>query len=500
VRGTGGRQAEVAGQYRFIPACAGNGQRPASQRSTPAVHPRVCGERLLTPVPPLFASGSSPRVRGTGGAQRRDGAGDRFIPACAGNGAVPSHATPRLPVHPRVCGERAGSPTGSWADNGSSPRVRGTGVRVRPDVDECRFIPACAGNGRSTRAARSGSAVHPRVCGERLFMAAAAAVFAGSSPRVRGTVVAAVPGGRRRRFIPACAGNGGGSVRSRSTRSVHPRVCGERGSSRSSVRSDPGSSPRVRGTGRPIRRRGQLDRFIPACAGNGDRAMPSCSRISVHPRVCGERATTCSSGPRPTGSSPRVRGTAYRRDNCPACRRFIPACAGNGRCAVTFTDSASVHPRVCGERRSRCAADKVNVGSSPRVRGTVVPDPFLFTAHRFIPACAGNGGTGCSIQVRRSVHPRVCGERFSLGLSLLKVFGSSPRVRGTVAHDRRRQGRRRFIPACAGNGTLRVNFMGRTPVHPRVCGEREWRMRGELPASGSSPRVRGTAPAPRCSW
>ena len=52
-----------------------------------------------------------------------------------------------IPVHPRRCGERVYV---EWLDryiNGSSPQVRGTVVAaaIRPAI--CRFIPAGAGNG-----------------------------------------------------------------------------------------------------------------------------------------------------------------------------------------------------------------------------------------------------------------------------------------------------------------------------------------------------------------
>ena len=52
---------------------------------------------------------------------------------------------------------------------------------------------------------------------------------------------------------------------------------------------------------------------------------------SVHPRVCGERETVDLTPVFEDGSSPRVRGTdrAVLADH--PLRRFIPACAGNGR-------------------------------------------------------------------------------------------------------------------------------------------------------------------------
>ena len=49
--------------------------------------------------------------------------------------------------------------------------------------------------------------VHPRVCGELALAAGIVGVLAGSSPRVRGTLLAERLGNAGQRFIPACAGN-----------------------------------------------------------------------------------------------------------------------------------------------------------------------------------------------------------------------------------------------------------------------------------------------------
>ncbi len=75
--------------------------------------------------------------------------GGRFIPACAGNAKGGVAVICALAVHPRVCGERGLSGAKVAADNGSSPRVRGTLRRGPSSHTSCRFIPACAGNASS---------------------------------------------------------------------------------------------------------------------------------------------------------------------------------------------------------------------------------------------------------------------------------------------------------------------------------------------------------------
>ncbi len=274
-------------------------------------------------------------------------------------------------VHPRVCGERRAISMPLDATNGSSPRVRGTGYRISGGMQYRRFIPACAGNGRSTGIRIVPDSVHPRVCGERLHDLLAVRQGRGSSPRVRGTVLS--------RFY--------GSI----PYPVHPRVCGERQETQSDSQHCIGSSPRVRGTvPRPYYRVG-YSRFIPACAGNG-----SDSSASSNCRY---------------GSSPRVRGTGIPMRVPVELIRFIPACAGNGGAPGPVPGGGPVHPRVCGERGATAASAGSSAGSSPRVRGTGALRHRLPAGRRFIPACAGNGCQRARIALRPAVHPRVCGER-----------------------------------------------------------------------------------------
>ena len=233
-----------------------------------------------------------------------------------------------------------------------------------------------------------------------------------------------------------------------------------------------GSSPRVRGTGRSRVRDSSSSRFIPACAGNGARRVLSLFKPPVHPRVCGERMRRDTKDPMRFGSSPRVRGTAQGSNPECAILRFIPACAGNGLLGRRSTSRGSVHPRVCGERYSRTLSASVATGSSPRVRGTEMMPPMCSSNHRFIPACAGNGARPSTTTAAAAVHPRVCGERTCHRRCRAPNCGSSPRVRGTVTTPVGRKTTRRFIPACAGNGRgCRVHSRN-SPVHPRVCGER----------------------------
>ena len=56
---------------------------------------------------------------------------------------------------------------------------------------------------------------------------------------------------------------------------------------------------------------------------------------------------------------------------------------------------------------------------------------------------------------------------------------------------------RRLIPACAGKTLDSADWSLDNRAHPRVCGENTVALRAMLPASGSSPRVRGKPPLTR---
>ena len=151
-------------------------------------------------------------------------------------------------------------------------------------------------------------------------------------------------------------------------------MCGERGASSAFPWSIAGSSPRVRGTHEVVARRRLPDRFIPACAGNAARSHHQGGPLPVHPRVCGERPDSPIRQNVDIGSSPRVRGTLVSGGNELALQRFIPACAGNAGVLHLRYGRRTVHPRVCGERLARLGAEVDVYGSSPRVRGTLFRD------------------------------------------------------------------------------------------------------------------------------
>ena len=152
-------------------------------------------------------------------------------------------------------------------------------------------------------------------------------------------------------------------------------------------------------------------RFIPAPAGNACPCTPTLARAPVHPRACGERLWQKLGIANRLGSSPRLRGTRARWRGRSAGRRFIPAPAGNAGKSAQARPARSVHPRACGERRAGFEREASEAGSSPRLRGTLLPCWAWAFVLRFIPAPAGNARFWRCGVCPMAVHPRACGER-----------------------------------------------------------------------------------------
>ena len=167
-------------------------------------------------------------------------------------------------------------------------------------------IPACAGEPGTVAPCTRKPWVYPRVCGGDHHFTS----------------------GRRHGSIPACAGEPDKAGYELMETPVYPRVCG--GTVISAMHITPliGLSPRVRGNRRPQLCRLRRRRSIPACAGE---PTPSCSRTSiywVYPRVCGGTYQEARRVLLITGLSPRVRGNHPSEHYEVLCHRSIPACAG----------------------------------------------------------------------------------------------------------------------------------------------------------------------------
>ena len=292
-------------------------------------HPRGCGEHIRAIVPDRWQSGSSPRVRGTHHIIRLPQHGSRVIPAGAGNTMILTLYNKKWTGHPRGCGEhRIDQLRAGWR-HGSSPRVRGTPRARKSPFQTARVIPAGAGNTMDQNCPPPKIPGHPRGCGEHAAPVARIAPDTGSSPRVRGTRPPLFCATHNDRVTPAGAGNTRRPHAADSAPTGHPRGCGEHGKRRCVNSAPRGSSPRVRGTRQRCRSSTNPARVIPAGAGNTTTPRPCPRWQAGHPRGCGEHGWAtggpCSAG----GSSPRVRGTQPGHLQFQFADRVIPAGAGN---------------------------------------------------------------------------------------------------------------------------------------------------------------------------
>ena len=309
-----------------------------------------------------------------------------------------------------MCGEHERSGQEGREPSGSSPRVRGT-LAVHPAFERVRgIIPACAGNTRHRPCRAPPARDHPRVCGEHPTQTPRSRLTAGSSPRVRGTLVRIAASSHEHGIIPACAGNTRTVFRQCSRTRDHPRVCGEHRSDSLHFAQDLGSSPRVRGTPLTVHRRVERDGIIPACAGNTVGGFSRDRMQGDHPRVCGEHYHCIMPSVIGSGSSPRVRGTRAQGSPEGSQAGIIPACAGNTLNPLDGDFLNGDHPRVCGEHVRVTAPDMASTGSSPRVRGTRVYKVRQLLVFGIIPACAGNTILALLAFELYRDHPRVCGE------------------------------------------------------------------------------------------
>ena len=191
------------------------------------------------------------------------------------------------------------------------------------------------------------------------------------------------------------------------------------------------------------------------------------------------------------GTSPRVRGKHVPEPFPDVLDGYIPACAGEASAADRRRAGGRVHPRVCGGSSLGHLRLTLPSGTSPRVRGKRDARVRAIVRHRYIPACAGEAWSAVKPASIRRVHPRVCGGSvFSMTLAQSSE-GTSPRVRGKPASRFRTSSINRYIPACAGEASTTSSGMVRPKVHPRVCGGSCNPDQSASRSIGTSPRVRG---------
>ena len=212
------------------------------------------------------------------------------------------------------------------------------------------------------------------------------------------------------------------------------------------------------------------ERSIPARAGEPDFSRATLWGVAVYPRACGGTTPAVSTLSAKSGLSPRVRGNPDRSSIPVAAVGSIPARAGEPAVKAYQGLIVAVYPRACGGTDTPPNAPPPSAGLSPRVRGNQYLHRTRRPLQRSIPARAGEPEHPTGNRAVYGVYPRACGGTTPSAVKPDWKGGLSPRVRGNRNPHPSRQGRRRSIPARAGEPGPEACRQWCSRVYPRACG------------------------------
>ncbi len=154
-------------------------------------------------------------------------------------------------------------------------------------------------------------------------------------------------------ITPAYAGKSTHAGKLRESSKDHPRLCGEKNSSRPLERRHTGSPPPMRGkAGNPCIAVNPC-RITPAYAGKRLVPCPSPSAFWDHPRLCGEKIFSLFNHAPQTGSPPPMRGKVLHFARRSVFFGITPAYAGKSFKWSERKHIAKDHPRLCGEKTKK---------------------------------------------------------------------------------------------------------------------------------------------------
>ena len=272
--------------------------------------------------------GSPPRGRGKAGLSRRSARPARITPAWAGKRTRSWRAYGCPWDHPRVGGEK-------WF--------------IALLFEPCEGSPpAWAGKSLFCFAAAVPIQDHPRIGGEKFGAYAKIWNEWGSPPRGRGKAGSPATGSVSPGITPAWAGKSSPAACSAPLRTDHPRMGGEKSFSISSTYCATGSPPRRQGKANWHCVRRPALRITPAQAGKRTRSWRAYGCPWDHPRVGGEKLIFVHLLDYTTGSPPHRRGKAYEQLQS----GITPAQAGKRRQSSHCLRPDRDHPRAGGEKFS----------------------------------------------------------------------------------------------------------------------------------------------------
>ena len=191
----------------------------------------------------------------------------------------------------------------------------------------------------------------------------------------------------------------------------HPRVCGEKTSTRVGCVTFWGSPPHMRGKVDVYRVCVQREGITPAYAGKSGVLISGGGLRRDHPRICGEKTDHFyNSGP-VSGSPPHMRGKAARRRCFQSPAGITPAYAGKSPALLCCEYWVEDHPRICGEKSWTLFVCCNLLGSPPHMRGKAKSRCTKTTEYRITPAYAGKSIEDTAEAAAAGDHPRICGEK-----------------------------------------------------------------------------------------
>ena len=215
-----------------------------------------------------------------------------------------------------------------------------------------------------------------------------------------------------------------------------------------------------------------LNGITPAYAGKRTKSSRCPPRMWDHPRVCGEKNLCILRRVEIPGSPPRMRGKAPTKTGCSCPGGITPAHAGKRICPRPGRMNSEDHPRACGEKSFAVVNGVQNSGSPPHMRGKAPARRSFGSCRGITPAYAGKRTTLDCLEVLRRDHPRICGEKLSCSASLESMRGSPPHMRGKVYSPSSPYITSGITPAYAGKSTLLCFPAEPGWDHPRICGEK----------------------------
>ena len=213
-------------------------------------------------------------------------------------------------------------------------------------------------------------------------------------------------------------------------------------------------------------------RITPAYAGKSpfDRIRQTGNKD--HPRLCGEKQRTLTSGFVQMGSPPPMRGKDDLVSGVAAGTRITPAYAGKSINNLKRVIVAGDHPRLCGEKFLTDKFSRSYVGSPPPMRGKASLVEIKWFIAGITPAYAGKSASDFDEAIFCRDHPRLCGEKRWSDYTACKVPGSPPPMRGKVPSIRCSTPSMGITPAYAGKSVLSSKLPNAKKDHPRLCGEK----------------------------